>query len=92
MNAEILLYIVLYEECFHFNHLIEKYLQNCLHYIISETDICKYFMIIRKMQIKDKCSGIIFGLALNHSLNLIQVDPRKLRKTLLISWLILPSS
>jgi len=60
-----------------------------LHYISFETKT-KYFMIIRKMQIKNKCSGIVFVVALNHSLNLIQVDPRKLRKTLLISWFILP--
>jgi len=80
---------VLYEECFHLNH-IETYFQSkefSSLYIIFETEI-KYFMIIRKMQIKNKCSGIVFGLALNHSLNLIQVDPRKLRKTLLISWFI----
>lgn len=60
-----------------------------LHYISFETKT-KYFMIIRKMQIKNKYSGIVFVVALNHSLNLIQVDPRKLRKTLLISWFIVP--
>jgi len=47
-------------------------------------------MIIRKMLIKNKYSGIVFVVALNYSLNLIQVDPRKLLKTLLISWFILP--
>lgn len=61
----------------------------CLHYISFETKT-KYFMIIRKMLIKNKYSGIVFVVALNYSLNLIQVDPRKLLKTLLISWFILP--
>jgi len=47
-------------------------------------------MIIQKMQIKNKCTAIVFVFVLNHSLNLIQVDAGKLRKTLLISWFILP--
>jgi len=85
-------YIVLYEECFHFNP-IEKYLQPkefSTSYNIWNKDQILYDYL--KMQIKNKFSGIIVGLALNHSLNLIQLDPRKLRKTLLISWFILPSS